>query len=223
MEEKLVLAVTGYPELYDLSDKKYSNKNAKQAAWSRVSFAVERPVTECQRKWKYLRDEYLKQRRLEKERRSGAEGGPRKRWKYMHILSFLEPHVRERETSSNFEASQPLADTDIEEECPSASASSSEATLPPPSPPLSLPPQPAPQSTNNRPSSKPRKRQADQEPLSEYQQRLLAAVSGADRSDEDEHFFLGLVPQMKRLPPMKRASTKMKIMQLMFEAEFEEA
>ncbi|KAL2099401.1 hypothetical protein ACEWY4_005881 [Coilia grayii] len=103
MEEKLVLAITGYPELYDFSHKNYQNKHLKQAAWSRVSFAVDRSVKECQKKWKYLRDESLKQRRMEKERRSGAEGGMRKRWKYMGILSFLEPYVKERETSSNLE------------------------------------------------------------------------------------------------------------------------
>ncbi|KAL2099553.1 hypothetical protein ACEWY4_003947 [Coilia grayii] len=144
---------------------------------------------------------------MEKERRSGAEGGMRKRWKYMGILSFLEPYVKERETSSNLEFEEDsntmtleliLSRTvsDIEEEDLSAPAASPSLDSEPPSP---QPGESAPQCTIKRPG-KPRKRQADQQPLSEYQKRLLAAV---DRPfDEDEHFFLGLVPQLKRLPPI---------------------
>ncbi len=56
---------------------------------------------ECSRKWKYLRDKYLKERRAEKEKWSGAEGGSHKKWKFMAIMSFLEPHVKERPTTSN--------------------------------------------------------------------------------------------------------------------------
>lgn len=38
--------------------------------------------------------------------------------------------------------------------------------------------------------------------------------------DEDEYFFMCLVPGVKRLPPRKRAELKVKFMQMLFEAEF---
>lgn len=38
--------------------------------------------------------------------------------------------------------------------------------------------------------------------------------------DEDELFLLSFVPAMKRLAPQKRCETKMKIQQLMYEAEY---
>lgn len=38
--------------------------------------------------------------------------------------------------------------------------------------------------------------------------------------DEDELFLLSFVPAMKRLAPQKRCETKMKIQQIMYEAEF---
>ncbi|KAA0717458.1 hypothetical protein E1301_Tti022034 [Triplophysa tibetana] len=38
--------------------------------------------------------------------------------------------------------------------------------------------------------------------------------------DEDELFLLSYVPALKRLKPQKRAAVKMKIQQLMFDAEF---
>lgn len=40
------------------------------------------------------------------------------------------------------------------------------------------------------------------------------------RQDEDELFLLSFVPALKRLAPQKRCETKMKIQQIMYEAEF---
>ena len=51
-----------------------------------------------------MRDKYKKEKREEQEKaRSGAEGGVRRKWKYLHILSFLEPYNQDRETTSNFD------------------------------------------------------------------------------------------------------------------------
>lgn len=38
--------------------------------------------------------------------------------------------------------------------------------------------------------------------------------------DEDEMFLLSFVPALKRLAPQKRCETKIKIQQIMYEAEF---
>lgn len=38
--------------------------------------------------------------------------------------------------------------------------------------------------------------------------------------DEDELFMLSFVPALKRLPPQRRCETKMRIQQIMYEAEF---
>ena len=56
---------------------------------------------ECRRKWKGLRDTYLRERRKEAGKRSGSAAGPFKKWRYSAILSFLDPFVTPRETSSN--------------------------------------------------------------------------------------------------------------------------
>lgn len=44
----------------------------------------------------------------------------------------------------------------------------------------------------------------------------------AEHLDEDEHFFMSLIPAAKRLPPRKRANIKVKFMQILMEAEFGE-
>ena len=55
----------------------------------------------CGRKWKGLRDTHLKEKRKETERKSGSAAGSAKSWKYFAVLSFLDPFVTPRETSSN--------------------------------------------------------------------------------------------------------------------------
>lgn len=64
---------------------------------------------ECRRKWKYLRDKYLRERRAEKEKRSDSEGGSQRRWK---LMSFLEPHVKGRPTTSNCNFDRPIDSED---------------------------------------------------------------------------------------------------------------
>ncbi|XP_049436854.1 uncharacterized protein LOC125891537 [Epinephelus fuscoguttatus] len=83
MEEKIVIAVCGYPELYDTTCLLY------------------RDLDQCRKKWKSLRDTYLKERRKEAEKKSRAAAGPVKRWKYSAVLSFLDPFITPRETSGN--------------------------------------------------------------------------------------------------------------------------
>ena len=54
-----------------------------------------------------MRDKYRKEKREEQEKaRSGAEGGVKKKWKYLDILAFLEPYNQDRKTTSNFDLSQ---------------------------------------------------------------------------------------------------------------------
>ena len=61
---------------------------------------------------KYLRDMYRRQRKEQKEKKSGSVEGTGKRpWKYLGILSFLETHVQDRETTSNYSGPQETTET----------------------------------------------------------------------------------------------------------------
>ena len=55
----------------------------------------------CRRKWKSLRDTYLREKKKEGEKRSGSAAGQGKKWKYSAVLSFLDPFIAPREMSSN--------------------------------------------------------------------------------------------------------------------------
>lgn len=68
---------------------------------------------EAKKKWKYLRDKYMKERKADREKRSGSEGGSQRKWKFTNALSFLERFVKERPTSSNI----PQASNQLESDC----------------------------------------------------------------------------------------------------------
>ncbi|CAK6970583.1 uncharacterized protein LOC117943446 [Scomber scombrus] len=71
--EILIAALAGQPVLYDVSLFSYQDQLQKADAWKRVAEAVGLSETECKKKWKYLRDQFRKERKKEKERRkSGA-------------------------------------------------------------------------------------------------------------------------------------------------------
>ena len=54
---------------------------------------------ECQKKWKNLRDHFVRElKKVKKKRKTGESGPPYvSKWKYYEILSFLTDTVRHRE------------------------------------------------------------------------------------------------------------------------------
>uniref|UniRef100_A0A671RTL2 MADF domain-containing protein n=1 Tax=Sinocyclocheilus anshuiensis TaxID=1608454 RepID=A0A671RTL2_9TELE len=99
---KIILAVSENPILYDTSLESYSDLNRKNEAWKRVSEIVGL-VDECRKKWRDLRDVYVRERREEKKRKTGAAATQKHPWRYYHIMSFLLPFVSSRPTSGNME------------------------------------------------------------------------------------------------------------------------
>lgn len=55
----------------------------------------------ARKRWKNLRDQYMKTRKGIKDKKSGSSAGNQKTWKYYNIMIFLEPYVQERATSGN--------------------------------------------------------------------------------------------------------------------------
>uniref|UniRef100_A0A672K732 BESS domain-containing protein n=1 Tax=Sinocyclocheilus grahami TaxID=75366 RepID=A0A672K732_SINGR len=53
------------------------------------------------RKWKGLRDTYVREKKKETEKKSGSGASQGKKWKYFAVLSFLDPFITPRETNSN--------------------------------------------------------------------------------------------------------------------------
>ncbi|CAB1352858.1 unnamed protein product [Coregonus sp. 'balchen'] len=279
MDEKLILSVFNFPELYNTTLPDYRNGDTRSLAWRRISALTALPAEECKRKWKNLRDRYFKEVRQEK--RSKEETGERttSRWKYRQLLNFLQPFIKPRNSNADHD-NQDSPDTInkstqseikpvktlntalvnnmktpttqvgtmsqlafVTQLSPAQQGTQMAqlaflAKLPPgaqisPAPQPSSVPQLSTYTTRKRPqtlqespaspcsSSTPAK-------LSTKNRRLLAkekdhrsdSTIPNRQCDEDEMFLLSFVPALKRLAPQKRCETKMKIQQIMYEAEF---
>lgn len=102
MEYKLIMAVSGFPSLYDSSSLTYRDLNIRSDAWRQVAELVGVPESECKRKWKTLRDQHRRERMREKERRESGIGLFNYRpWRYSSVLSFLNPFVDARVAGTN--------------------------------------------------------------------------------------------------------------------------
>uniref|UniRef100_A0A3B3DYU1 MADF domain-containing protein n=1 Tax=Oryzias melastigma TaxID=30732 RepID=A0A3B3DYU1_ORYME len=102
---KLIIAVCARPELYDSKLVMYRDRAVRKKTWNSVSEEVGLPPDQCRKRWKSLRDRYMRDKRKELERRNSSEGGPCKRWKYSAVPSFLDPFFSPREMSGNMDSS----------------------------------------------------------------------------------------------------------------------
>ncbi|XP_068609709.1 uncharacterized protein [Brachionichthys hirsutus] len=97
MEYELILAVSGFPSLYDSTCLTYRDTGTRSDAWRQVAAMVGVSESECRRKWKMLRDQHRRERQREKERRESGAGLLNYRpWRFSAILSFLNPFIDAR-------------------------------------------------------------------------------------------------------------------------------
>ncbi|KAK9532599.1 hypothetical protein VZT92_009976 [Zoarces viviparus] len=256
MDDKLILAVYNYPELYNVTLPNYRCTESRVHAWRSISIILGLPSEECKRKWKNMRDRYLKEVRMEIKSKKQGEI-MQSRWKYRQLMNFIAPFTGSRSGLADIcgnngddhdnpdnESGSVEGETSLSE----AVKTPQSATKAPASQP-DLKPQVAfvtqiPQDTQTSllakmPSSPQtaaisktgRKRRPMQESLSPSSSqsapsptKWLVKDNGASfpsrPRDEDELFLLSFVPALKRLAPQKRCETKIKIQQIMYEAEF---
>ncbi|XP_035282126.1 uncharacterized protein LOC118231887 isoform X1 [Anguilla anguilla] len=112
MEERLIAAVMTFPELYNPAMREYKDGNRRAVAWRCIALQVPISEEDAKKKWRNLRDRYRKEHMAEKKRRSRSAEGPRRTWKFMPLLHFLDPYVKDRPTSSNMRHGEGASETD---------------------------------------------------------------------------------------------------------------
>uniref|UniRef100_A0A8C7X4A1 Transcription factor Adf-1 n=1 Tax=Oryzias sinensis TaxID=183150 RepID=A0A8C7X4A1_9TELE len=199
MDDKLILAVFRYPELYNATLPNYRCTDSRANAWRNISIALGLPPEDCKRKWKNLRDRYLKEVRMEtKNKRQGDF--VQSKWRYRQSMNFIAPFTGSRGSGADICGEQDQENLD-ELESPDPEGAMLEPrklmsdTVSPPSP-----------SGTHTPTK--------------WLVKDDGVPFGSRSRDEDELFLLSFVPALKRLAPQKRCETKMKIQQIMYEAEF---
>ncbi|CAG9822199.1 unnamed protein product [Phaedon cochleariae] len=98
--ERLILLVNDYNELYDMSNKNYSNQNRRDNIWSEIGKKLNENGDICKKKWKTLRDAFQKAAKS-MQTKSGQAATISRKWKYWDAMSFLLPHIKGRETQTN--------------------------------------------------------------------------------------------------------------------------
>ncbi|XP_053728308.1 protein pirA-like [Synchiropus splendidus] len=106
MDDTLISAVAACPVLYDPQCPFYQDRNRKELAWREVSKTIDVPVEIC-KKWKGLRDIYMREKMKAMEKKSGSVACSQVKWRRFAVLSFLDPFITPRETSGNMTAAAP--------------------------------------------------------------------------------------------------------------------
>ncbi|XP_051782858.1 transcription factor Adf-1-like isoform X2 [Erpetoichthys calabaricus] len=104
-EERLAEEVRKYAHLYDSSSQYYKDYQMVANSWSEIAANIGLDVGECLKKWKNVRDKYVRLRKKICNRRSGDPGGQKLPAFYV-FLSWLAPHVKHKEMESNFKDKQ---------------------------------------------------------------------------------------------------------------------
>uniref|UniRef100_A0A672KFX2 Uncharacterized LOC107577831 n=2 Tax=Sinocyclocheilus grahami TaxID=75366 RepID=A0A672KFX2_SINGR len=225
--EKLIQTVHAYPVLYNASLHDYRSSERRVKAWREVAACVGLSVVESKRRWKTVRDRYIRERRLWQLRKE--EGSRRLHyWPHRESLAFLDAHIRRRKRGAEAEAPEELQDESSGDDSRAKSKQfllnipESEQQLKPsstvtPVPPVTqlllagLPPAlklsqasastPQPLAVMTNTGNLSAKTEENEAPKS--------CEKAARAFDEDELFLLSYVPALKRLTPQKRAAVKM--------------
>ncbi|CAL8234203.1 unnamed protein product, partial [Boreogadus saida] len=101
-DRKLIIAVCLRPVLYNTMMVSYRDRNKKERAWVDVAEDTGFPVDVCRRKWKSLRDRYMRHKKSEQEgKKSGSAAGDGEEMEVRWGPVLPRPFVTPRETSSN--------------------------------------------------------------------------------------------------------------------------
>ncbi|KAJ8247550.1 hypothetical protein GJAV_G00247630 [Gymnothorax javanicus] len=244
MKDRLIAAVKTYPELYNPAVREYKDFNRRAVAWRSIALQLGISEEDARKKWKNLRDIYRKEY-IAEEKRSGSSAEPKRTWKFMPLLQFLEPFVQGRQTCSNtghdtgsetdsLSASEPSPHAAEVPSCSTAISLAKPPVVPeenvcgstsgpviPSEFPCAPTPDPCPARTKpphsrNQPS-RPKREHSE---LSEFEAQVMSSLSR--RQDEDDYFGCSLAATLKRLSPAKKRLLRYHIEKLVYEVEFED-
>lgn len=193
-ETDLIKEVEKHPILYDKSVSGFNKTKLRDDAWKEVQEALNVSESECKKRWRSLRDSFIKLQRTH---------GGRTRWPYHQAMRFLLPHI---EPKDNQVSKKEADDSDMEEEMrqraiqclPDLSNFNGQNI----------------KYDDDEDDSQPSPKKARQSSSDEE------TPCHCTRTDPDELFLLSCAPSLKRLNAKQNSLTRLKIQQVLLEAEF---
>ncbi|XP_075973189.1 uncharacterized protein LOC142974630 [Anticarsia gemmatalis] len=191
-EIDLIKEVEKHPILYDKSVSGFNKTKLRDDAWKEVQEALNVSESECKKRWRSLRDSFIKLQRTH---------GGRTRWPYHQAMRFLLPHIEPKENASKKDAD----DSDMEEEMRQRAI------------------QCLPDLSSFNGQDKYDEDDDDSQPSSKKARQNSTDEENpchCTRTDPDELFLLSCSPTLKRLNAKQNAVARLKIQQVLLEAEF---
>ncbi|XP_038128946.1 transcription factor Adf-1-like [Cyprinodon tularosa] len=132
LEELICEEVRKHPHLYDSRSIHYKDSRYSRNSWREIAMNVGVDSAEAVRKWKNARDKFVRQRRDMRAKKRGDPGGKKVPAFYI-TMSWLEPFVKHRKTTSNFPSETQMTQ-DPDPTCGLSSDTTAELSSNPPSP-----------------------------------------------------------------------------------------
>ncbi|XP_072932265.1 uncharacterized protein [Epargyreus clarus] len=184
-ELDLIKEVEKHPILYDKNVKGFNKAKLRDDAWKEVAKVLDVTDTECKKRWRSLRDSFIKLQRTH---------GNRTRWPYHHAMRFLIPHLEPRPDFPKKDDD----DTDSDGSRKRVTAKRKQYD----------------EDEDEDDEDSPAAKQARQSSTDDEN------PCHCSRNDTDELFLLSCAPILKRLNKKQSAVARLKIQQVLLEAEF---
>ncbi|XP_022192716.2 uncharacterized protein LOC111050675 isoform X2 [Nilaparvata lugens] len=227
--EKFIYLIEKLPPLYDVKSSDYSNRQLKAKCWSGIGKAMYETWhemtpnqkynkgKELMKKWKTLRDNFVRDFRLIKKNETGVPVNKKKKYVYFDQLSFLIPHIKGCEsTVSNI--SPPDEQGSVPDEQPATTEPENGSTQPLPHVPGTSSGSKERERIQDR--ARKRKRPAVGTALASatnniMQESIQLQKAGLERQDLDKFgnkaFMLSFVPTMDNFPQLLAFDVRMQI------------
>ncbi|XP_023311380.1 transcription factor Adf-1-like [Anoplophora glabripennis] len=113
-DEKLVECVGNCPALYDTGNKDYKNQVVRENIWKCIAETVQRTPEDCKKRWRNIKDTYMKIRRTTNP--TGSAATPKSKWPLLSQMSFMDNTPYQRSTQSNLQSQETTLDSDVPED-----------------------------------------------------------------------------------------------------------
>lgn len=239
-EEDLLVEIKKHEVLYNRAHAHYKKNRVREAAWEEIAETLQYDCEKCKKRWRTLRDTFIKSRRHERLLQWSKTGKRNKPWHLHEHMQFLVPFLEADRHEEDFETIQGPKDSgdddgDGEEDedhiktsvSPSSPLSTSSARSNGEDPPNIFIPSIEMSCSNKRlvdlPATSTRKK-------SKVNTTETSTVPGFGRNqdllstphDPDVLFMLSQVDSLKKLSPRNNRLAKLKIQQLLYDLEFGE-
>ncbi|XP_060763998.1 uncharacterized protein LOC132872899 [Neoarius graeffei] len=108
-EDQLAEQVRRYKHLYDPSSKNYKHSEVVLKSWKEIGKSLGEDPEVCMKKWKAIRDKYVRLKKKLKSRNGDSGPDEDKEPEYCMRLSWLSGFIKHRDTKSDFVPKSELA------------------------------------------------------------------------------------------------------------------